>query len=123
MAPRLLSLLTSIETALAHRGAAAVKDLPQRTISFHKGIAQITFADGSGSIALQNFTLTDGALCVKAAITWTGSTATASHSIYPNEGFNWMDAADKIAALWMQGLPASAKDDREMISESLAAAG
>lgn len=135
MAPRLLSLLTLIETALANHGVPAVKAPARRSISFHKGLAQMTFSDGSGSILVQNFTLTDGAICVKVVTAWTGVTATGLYSIYPGEGFNWMAAADKIAAMWMEGSAAGAtaspeqreqavaESEPEASAEALAAAG
>jgi hypothetical protein len=54
MAPRLLSLLSKIETALTEQGASIVARPMQRSVSYHKGLARLAFADG-GAIALQSF--------------------------------------------------------------------
>ena len=73
MAPRLLSLLTLIESALSQNESPSVaKGRPSRTVNFHKGLARAVFNDGSGSILLQGFTLADGQICVKAMLEWTG---------------------------------------------------
>jgi len=108
MAPRLLTLLALIETSLAKHGSRAVASPPSRSVNFHKGLARITFVDGSGSILLQNFTLADEQICVRAVFSWAGSTATGSHSIYPSESFDWSDAGGQIAAAWLAGQTAAA---------------
>ena len=63
----------------------------------------MAFADGSGSILLQNFTLADGQICVRATFSWEGNTDTSSLSIYPREQYDWLAAADQIAAAWLAG--------------------
>lgn len=64
----------------------------------------MSFTDGSGSITLQNFTLADGEICVRAEYFWTGSNALGSFSIYPKaENFDWQGAAARIADGWMKG--------------------
>jgi hypothetical protein len=103
MSPRLLTLLNHIETALANHGSRAVSRSPLRTMNFHKGMARMAFADGSGSILLQNFTLADGQICVRAVFSWEGRTETAMISIYPREDFDWLGAADQIASAWLGG--------------------
>lgn len=103
MAPRLLTLLNLLETALANRGAHAVATPPLRTVSFHKGLARMNFTDDSGSILLQNFTLADGQICVRAVFSWAGNPETSSVSIYPREDFDWFGAADQIASAWLAG--------------------
>ena len=103
MAPRLVTLLTLLETALVNQGSGAVKNPPSRSVDFHKGLARMSFADGSGSITLQNFTLADGQICVRANFSWTGSTENGTVSVYPRASFDWLAAADQIAAGWMAG--------------------
>lgn len=110
MAPRLLTFLNLIETALANNGASEVSAPPMRTVSFHKGIARMAFADGSGSILLQNFTLADGQICVRAVFSWAGRTETGSRSIYPRESFDWLGAAYQIAEAWEAGRNAAPAD-------------
>ena len=105
MPPRLLTLLGLIETALVNQGATVVASPPQRSVSFHKGMARMNFADGSGSIVLQNFTLADGQICVKAVFLWGEGVEGGSCSIYPRDHFDWQAAADQIAAAWMSNRP------------------
>jgi len=131
MAPRLLTLLNQIETALANHGSSVVSTPPLRTLNFHKGLARMAFADGSGSILLQNFTLADGQISVRAIFSWEGNADTPSLSIYPHEYYDWLAAADQIAAAWLAGqAPAAttasanppAQDVRPAVEE-VAAAG
>lgn len=105
MAPRLLTLLNLIETALVNQGSPAVTKPPARSVSFHKAMSRMNFSDGSGSIMLQNFTLADGQICVRATFNWAETDATGSHAIYPREKFDWLTAADQIACAWMAGKP------------------
>jgi len=128
MSPRLLTLLALIESALSNHGSAAVAAPCARSVNFHKGLARMTFADGSGSILLQNFTLADGQICVRAAFSWTGSTATGTLSVYPREAFDWPTAADQLASAWLAGQqPAAAvaipAGEPEAARESVAATG
>jgi hypothetical protein len=131
MAPRLLSLLTLIESSLSEHEAPSVsRGRPARTVNFHKGLARLSFNDGSGSILLQGFTLADGQICVKAILEWTGAGRPGVQSVYPKEGFNWAGAACRIAEAWMDGPPApesqasaSAMAEPTDDSASLAAAG
>ena len=112
MAPRLLSLLTLIESALSQNESTSVaKGRPSRTVNFHKGLARVVFNDGSGSILLQGFTLADGQICVKAMLEWTGASKPGVQSVYPKEGFNWAGAAHRIAEAWMDGPPPSVWPD------------
>jgi len=106
MAPRLLSLLTLIESSLSeHEASSVAKGRPMRTVNFHKGLARLSFNDGSGSILLQGFTLADGQICVKAMLEWAGASQPGVQSVYPKEGFNWAGAACRIAEAWMDGPP------------------
>ncbi|MFO1450520.1 MAG: hypothetical protein U1F61_20340 [Opitutaceae bacterium] len=107
MAPRLLSLLSKIETALIEQGATIVARPMQRSVSYHKGLARLAFADG-GAIALQSFTLADGQICVKAALSWAGTEGSVIHAIYPHsDSHDWSASAEGVALAWMSG-PASA---------------
>jgi len=103
MAPRLLTFLAYIENALANQGSRAVASPVARSVNFHKGLARMTFSDGSGSIHLQNFTLADGQICVRAVLSWAGRTDTGIHSVYPRESFDWLAAADQLATAWLAG--------------------
>lgn len=118
MAPRLLTLLHLIETALVNQGSTAVSKPPARSVSFHKAMARMNFADGSGSIMLQNFTLADGQICVRATFNWADCTEAGSHAIYPREGFDWPTAADQIASAWMTGKPPPAATVKVTVQES-----
>ncbi|MGC4072497.1 MAG: hypothetical protein QM760_08270 [Nibricoccus sp.] len=130
MAPRLLSLLTLIESSLSQNEAPSVaKGRPMRTVNFHKGLARLSFNDGSGSILLQGFTLADGQICVKAMLEWAGVVKPGVQSVYPSEGFNWAGAAHRIAEAWMDGPPAgettvaASAADQSLSEGDLAAAG
>jgi hypothetical protein len=125
MTPRLLTLLDSIETALAKQGSQAVSAPPLRSVNFHKSVARMVFADGSGSILLQNFTLADGQICVRSVFTWANGTTNGSNSIYPREQFDWIGAADQFAKAWIAGQPAAASPihvatDRHSAESSMA---
>ena len=104
MSPRLLSLLSSVESSLSSHGNSAVNQPPQRSVNFQKGIARMVFSDGSGSLTLQNFTLADGQICVKAEFQWAHVNAMGSYAVYPTpDDFDWFGAAVKIAQAWMNG--------------------
>lgn len=127
MAPRLLSLLTLIESSLADHGSEAVaRGRPSRTVNFHKGLARMSFNDGSGSILLQGFTLADGQICVKAMLEWKGIERPGMQAVYPTEHFNWPGAACRIAEAWMDGpttIEAAPAEGSAADEENLAAAG
>jgi hypothetical protein len=123
MAPRLLTILTQIETALVNQGSVSVSTPPSRSVSFHKGLARMVFADGSGSIVLQNFVLADGQICIRANFSWRGSNDAGTTSVYPREGFDWLAAADQIAVAWMAGPKTSAQVTETRVQESVAATG
>ena len=59
-----------------------------------------------GMVLLQGFRLADGVGCLKAQISWAGTEATATHSIFSKPGCNWKSEARKLAANWMAGVPA-----------------
>ena len=105
-ATRLLSLLSAIESALAANECASARGRPQRFVNFQKGLARMTFADGSGAITLQSFTLADGQTCVKAEYVWAGNGKTGAAAVYPSgENFDWQGASFRLAEGWMDGLP------------------
>lgn len=118
MAPRLLTLLTLIETALVNQGAGAVSSPPSRAVSFHKGMARMNFSDGSGSIVLQNFTLADGQICVRATLNWGEGVTPGSQAIYPREEFDWPAAAEQIAGAWIAGKPPPVSEAKVTVQES-----
>jgi hypothetical protein len=107
MPPRLLSFLSAVEHALVANAYSGVDQRPERFVNYQKGIARMTFRDGSGSLTLQNFTLADGQICIKAEFSWSKSQLFGSQSVFPTmEDFNWPLAASKVADGWLAGLPA-----------------
>jgi hypothetical protein len=97
MPPRLLSLLALIEDALA---AGSCSGAPLRSADFRKGIARMTFPADGGSVLVQNFQLADGQLCVRVKLDRPGALAWEG-AIYPQaKGFDWSDAAARIALNW-----------------------
>jgi hypothetical protein len=110
--------MSAIESAFRMNDFAIGSGRPQRFVSFQKGVARMTFNDGSGYITLHSFVLADGQLCVKAEYTWTQTGTRAYRSIYPsNENFDWQGAAFKLAEGWMDGppqdaLPVSGENER-----------
>lgn len=98
MPPRLLSLLSLIETAVADHGRQAAVT---RSADYRKGVARMTFADGSGSIVLQNFQLADGQLCLRVDLRRAGVAEAEETAIYPQAiSYDWADAAARIARTW-----------------------
>ena len=95
---------------------------PHRAVNFQKGIARMIFSDQSGSVAVQNFTLADGEICVRAQYIWAPSQSTASYSIYPSgDNYDWEVAADKIADGWVSGMVAAtaqAESARRRVTET-----
>lgn len=112
--PRLVSLLSSIEKALVSYACPSVGGRPQRVVNYQKGIARMSFSDGSGSITLQSFTLADGQICVKAEFLWAQTQQTGTYSIYPStDNFEWYGAAIRLAEAWMNGLPSVDEEAEE----------
>lgn len=103
MAPRLLSLLSYIQNALIDQGSPVATEPVQRSVSYYKGLARLVFGDG-GTITLQNFTLADGQICVKAALLWAGAEDPVIHAIYPHgDTHDWKSSAENVAVAWMAG--------------------
>lgn len=97
MSPRLLSLLSLIEKALvAHECLPAA---PARLADYRRGLARLSFPDG-GVIALQNFLLADGQLCVRVDLARTPGAAPVTVAIYPRELPDWAAGAERVAAEW-----------------------
>lgn len=68
----------------------------------------MTFADGSGSIVLQNFLLADGELCVRVDLRRARTPGSGASVIYPRTGaFDWTMAAARIARAWCVLAPAT----------------
>jgi hypothetical protein len=106
IAPRLLSLLTLIEECLVNQDADVIKKKgSQRLVNFHKGLCRLTFAENAGAIVLQSYVLADGQSCLKAVLSWQGSSQITYESVYPQGNFDWLTAADRIATAWVSGPP------------------
>jgi hypothetical protein len=86
MTTRLLSFLLMIEDALSVRRGSSVTST--RMVNYHKGLARMVI-DGGGVIHLQNFSLADGQICLKAALYWPNCETPVAHAIYPQENFDW----------------------------------
>jgi hypothetical protein len=97
MTTRLLSFLLLIEDALSTRHGSSVTST--RMVNYHKGLARMAL-EGGGVVHLQNFSLADGQICLKAALYWPSCEAPATHAIYPQENFDWRAAASRIAEIW-----------------------
>jgi hypothetical protein len=118
MLPRLLCFLSDVERALAADDPAPNDGRwdNSRTVNYHLDLARLCLAARLGDdtrlprgiINLQGFTLADGTACLKAALTWTGSSAESVQAIYTKPGLNWTSEARRVAALWMGGPPAEA---------------
>lgn len=120
--PRLLSLLSAIEAVFGLHGAPCADRKPERFVNYAKGIARMTFKDGSGSLTLQNFTLADGQLCVKAEFAWANAKVPGAEAVYPTgDNFDWQRAAEKIAEAWLEG-PATGNVVESQPTEALPAA-
>lgn len=118
MLPRLLCFLSDVERALAADDPSPNDGRwdNTRTVNYHLDLARLTLsarlADNStlprGIINLQGFLLADGTPCLKAALSWNGSTGETIQSIYTKPGINWTSEARRVAALWLGGPPAEA---------------
>ncbi len=118
MLPRLLCFLSDVENALAADDPSPNDGqwANNRTVNYNLDLARLCLnarlADASmmprGIINLQGFTLADGTPCLKAALSWTGSTAETIQAIYTKPGLNWKSEARRVAAVWLGGPPAVA---------------
>lgn len=114
---RLLSFLTDIERSIrleANAGETAIWD-SARIVNFKAGLARLTLAVREhetgmpeGTVLVQHFALANGSFCLKANLTWQGSAATQTLSVYDTPTLNWKLEASRIAAAWLAGPPAMA---------------
>jgi hypothetical protein len=103
MMPRLLTLLSLIESAL---GAQAKPGAVARSVNYREGIAWMTFAEGD-RVVVQNFQLGDGQLCMRVNVSRAGADGGAELFIYPQAvAFDWTEAAARVAREWMGLAPA-----------------
>ena len=93
-----------------------------RLINFHQGLARLTLSVRSttgqvaprGTILVQNFTLADGTLCLKANLAWRGTDATMVSAVYSKPDTNWRGEAGQIAVKWLDGQVTAAATDVPM---------
>jgi hypothetical protein len=117
MATRLLSFLNDIEQALltGRTGAPSAWNC-QRMVNFKDGLARMTLsapaagetAPAGGAILIQSFLLADGALCLKALLSWERSPATTTIAVHAKPLLDWATEARQIAGAWLAGPPATA---------------
>lgn len=121
MHTRLLSFLTDVERALAADDPSPADGAwdAVRTVNYHLGLARLVLGvrrpgagpvEPRGTILLQSYQLADGTPCLKAALSWAGSTASALRAIYSKPDVNWTGEARKVAAEWLAGPPAAAAE-------------
>lgn len=119
MLPRLLCFLSDVERALAADDPAPNDGRwdNHRTVNYSLNLARLSLSARLGDqtrlprgiINLQGFTLADGTACLKAALTWSDSSAESVQSIYTKPGLNWTSEARRVAAIWLGGPPAVAQ--------------
>jgi len=123
MHSRLLSFLSDFERALLADDPSPDDGTWQasRTVNYRNGLARLELSvrmpDGAnkprGGVLLQSYTLADGSACLKAHLSWAGSTATAVHSIFTKPGNDWKSQARRLAAQWMAGAPPATTPETE----------
>lgn len=122
MSTRLLSALTEIEHALQQQTAA--QNLPAwqvtRMVNYHHQVGRMTLTPPAGdptarrgAIFLQVFLLADGALCLKANLSWHGSDAFPSLPVYSTPHTDWSAEFARIADAWLAGPPAELVADAQ----------
>jgi hypothetical protein len=105
-------LLSLIEAALFERAQAGAV---LRSADYRKGIARMTFSDGSGSIVLQNFSLADGQLCIRVDLRRAGVSEPGAEAIYPQTAaFDWSEAAAKVARAWRTLAPVGSENTAQI---------
>ncbi len=135
MHTRLLSFLSDIECSMAADDPAPSDGSWEttRTVNYNQGLARLvlnvrlpdTKIEPRGIIMLQSFLLADESTCLKAILSWTGSDAKVTKSIYSKPEMNWTSEARKVAAEWMAGAPAqtlSATETHAALNSSIEAA-
>ncbi len=103
MAPRLLSFLNQIETALTNNDPERFQAPGERVVNYQKGIARLSLGPSLGSITLQCFTLAAGQICIKVQLAWTQAEGARMMAIYPQGKFDWFSEAYKVAEAWLGG--------------------
>ena len=86
-----------------------------RMVSYHQSIARMILATPrdteapapGGSVFLQSFLLSEGSPCVKASLSWEGSTESTIVAVYAKPHLNWKIEAGRVAGKWLAGPPAS----------------
>ena len=116
MATRLLSFLTEIEKALTKESVSNMGPTwdTSRMVSYQQSLARMILTPPKdaenpapgGAIFLQCFLLADGSPCLKATLSWDGSTASSAVSVYSKPEVDWKNEAAKIGSLWLAGPPA-----------------
>jgi len=127
MHSRLLSFISDFERALLADDPSPDEGTwkNERAVNYRTGLARVQLAvrlpDGQlkprGTVLVQGFRLADGVGCIKAQLSWTGTEATATHSIFSKPGCNWKSEARKLAANWMAGVPAPVENPVEIPAE------
>jgi len=133
MHSRLLSFLSNFERALVADDPSPDDGVweTERTVNYRSGLARLQLMvriagqprKPRGSVLIQGFKLADGAACLKLQLSWAGTEATATTSIFAKPGSDWKSEARKLAALWMAGPPASSVAAPVVEEQPVAAAG
>ncbi len=116
MHSRLLSFLSDFERALLADDPSPDEGQwhNERAVNYQSGLARVHLGvrmpggehKPRGAVLLQGFKLADGIGCLKAQLSWAGSEATATHSIFTKPGCDWRSEARRLAAQWQVGPPA-----------------
>jgi len=110
---RLLSFLSDIEKAVVAESPAVEGGAWEATrmMNFDQGLGRLTLAPRpnselpfpGGAIFLQAFALADGSQCLKATLSWSGSSVTHAVPVYSTPTLNWKLEASRIASTWLEG--------------------
>jgi hypothetical protein len=138
MHSRLLSFLSDFERSLQADDPSPDEGNWQtsRAVNYRSGLARLQLnvrmpdqnVRPRGSVVLQSYHLADGAACLKAQLTWTGTEPTVVHSIFAKPGCDWKTEARRLAAKWMAGPPvvesvAPAEETEVIVREAAVAVG
>ena len=92
-------------------------------VSFHTGLARLSFRargpggpEPRGQLQLQHFNLADGRVCVKVHLSWAGSEAHRIVELYTLPGVEWRTEVQRVAEAWLDGPPAAAASDHQMLA-------
>lgn len=125
----LLSFLTDFENALmaddpAPEGGAWVT---QRSVNYQRGLARLELAVRGeqglverGQVLLQGYQLADGTPCLKAMLSWAGSSEQRVCSYFHKADISWRSEARKAAAEWMGGPVATSEAGSNLAEPALA---